>query len=190
MKTCARTSLFPSVDVTDDREARSVEWFAALVQTNCERSVATKLTNLSFENYVPIQEEMRRWSDRMKKVQRLVIPNIIFVRTQPERLDELRRYSFIRCLLANPGEKVPAVIPHKQIAALQYMLGQVERPVFMESDLRRLKIGGQVRVIRGSFVGLEGSIFRIREGDLHVGVLIKNLGFAHVNININDIENI
>jgi len=189
MRNFAERPISPFVNGTDEREACTECWYAALVQTNCERSTATKLEGLSYEVYVAVQEEMHRWSDRMKKIQRLVIPNIIFVKTRPERLEELRRYTFIRGILANPGEKQPAAIPERQITSLQFMLGQTDSPVYMENNVRSLKLGDQIRVIRGSLKGMEGTIYRVREGDLHIGVHIKNLGFAHVNINANDLEN-
>jgi len=182
--------LISTVNVTDDRVAHPNVWVAALVQTNCERSVAAKFDSLSIENYVAAQEEMHRWSDRMKKVQRLVIHNIVFVRTTKERFAELKRYSFVRGLLTNPGQREPAVIPDQQIQTLQYMLGHSDTPVFLDNDSKQLKLGGKVRVIRGSMRGVEGTICRLREGDLHVGIHISSLGFAHVRVNVNDIQKI
>ncbi len=179
-----------SVPVTDDRGAYPKVWVAALVQTNCERRVSEKLATALFDNYVASQEELHRWSDRIKKVQRLVIPNIVFVNTSKERFDELKHFTFIRGLLTNPGDKVPAVIPDRQIETLRFMLGQTDEPVILDGNIRQLNLGGKVRVLRGSFRGLEGTVCRFREGDLHVGIHIGILGFAHVRIGLNDIEKI
>ncbi len=175
---------------TDDGVAVSAIWIALLVQTNCERSVAAKLKAASFDSYVASQEELRRWSDRLKKVQRIVIPNIVFVRTEPERFKELKSLSFIRGIMRNPGEKNPAIIPDEQMRKLQFMLGQNDSPVYIDNPVKRLNIGAKVRVMRGSFAGLEGYIYRLNEGSLHVGININSLGFAHVNISKSDIEQI
>ena len=179
------------VNGTDDGVAVASVWVAALVHTNCERQVARKLEPLVDECYVPVQEEIRLWSDRKKKIQRTVIPNIVFVRCQPSLFVELKRLSFVRGLLVNPGEKTPALIPDGQIEKLRFMLGQSEVPVELEGDERRAILeGGRFRVVRGPFKGLEGEVLRMRDGDLHVGVRLHGLGFAHVHINKSDIERI
>jgi len=190
MLNLTETQSSASVNGTDDGVAYEKVWVAALVQTNCERRVAEKLGLFSFDCYIAAQEEMHRWSDRMKKVQRLVIPNIIFVKTTKDRFVELKRFTFVRGLLSHPGNREPAVIPDEQIEKLQFMLGQTDSPVFLENNLRQLKLGGKVRVLRGSFAGLEGTVCRLRDGDLHIGIHLDNLGFAHVNIHKNDIQEI
>jgi hypothetical protein len=123
-----------SANGTDGGGAVENAWVAALVQTNCERQVARKLEPLSFECYVPVQEEIHLWSDRKKKVQRLVIPNIVFVKTPQPRFDELKRLSFVRGLLSHPGEKEPAKIPEVQMEKLRFMLGQTDIPVELEKQ--------------------------------------------------------
>ncbi len=176
--------------VTDDREARFEPWVAVLVQTNCERRVAEKLGSVSLESYVASQEEMHRWSDRIKKVQRIVIPNIVFVRCPKKRFQELKRFTFVRGIMTNPGSKEPAIIREKEMQSLKFMLGQSDVPVFLENNVRRLKMGSKVRVLRGLFVGLEGVVCQFEDGDLHVGIQLENLGFAHVSISKKDIQEI
>ncbi len=176
--------------VTDDRVARSDSWVAILVQTNCERRVAEKLGSLLMESYVASQEELHRWSDRFKKVQRIVIPNIVFVRCPKDRFQELKRYTFVRGIMSNPGSKEPALIPDKEIESLKFMLGQSEFPVFLENNIRNLKLGSKIRVLRGLFVGLEGIVYHYNDGDLHVGIQLECLGFAHVHISKSDIQEI
>jgi hypothetical protein len=70
-----------AVNGTDGREALSKWWVAVLVKIRSEKAVAKKLLNLEIENYVPTQWEVHQWSDRRKKVERVVIPMVVFVRT-------------------------------------------------------------------------------------------------------------
>ena len=42
--------------------------------------VAAKLNKMSVANYVPVQQEEHQWSDRKKKIDRVVIPMVVFVR--------------------------------------------------------------------------------------------------------------
>lgn len=180
-----------SVNVTDDREARPKAWVAALVQTNCERTVANKLENLSIECYVAAQEEMHRWSDRMKKVTRVVIPNIVFIHTDPGRFSDVKRLSFIRGLMAHPGMRQPAAIPEEQMQMLKFMLHQSDVPVYLGgADLQCMSVGERVRVVRGPLKNLEGEICHLSNNELHVGITINELGLAHALVSVNDIEKI
>ena len=184
------TSVVPPVNGTDDGEAVHGAWVAVMVHTNCERRVADRLEQLSFECYVPVQEEIHRWSDRMKKVQRLVIPSIVFVRSKEARFSELRRQSQVRCLLTNPGETRPAIIPDVQIERLRFMLGQSDVPVELSNNMHQMEMGSKVIVMRGIFRGLEGTVSYMSDGSVHVGVLLQGLGYAHVEINKKDIQEI
>ena len=164
-------------------------WVAILVHTNCEHRVAERLAELSVECYVPVQEEVHRWSDRIKRVQRVVIPSVVFAKVGLSRINDLKRLSFVRGLLTNPGESKPAVIPDVQIERLRFMLGQTDVPVELGCDVRQFSVGCSVRVVRGLFRGLEGTVLYADEG-VHVGVLLEGLGYAHMEINESDIEEI
>lgn len=65
---------------TDDREACSKFWIAAYTRPRSEKKVATELSKSGIETYVPIQKQLRIWSDRKNKIEMAVIPMIIFVR--------------------------------------------------------------------------------------------------------------
>jgi hypothetical protein len=68
-----------AVNVTDDREACPKHRVEALVKVHSERSVSKKLQDMGIECWVPTQSEVHQWSDCKKKVERVVIPMIIFV---------------------------------------------------------------------------------------------------------------
>ena len=72
------------VNGTSDREAHPKYWIAVLVQMNTEQKSSTKLTKLGITNYVPTQSEIHQWSDRKKKIERIVIPMIVFVKVDKE----------------------------------------------------------------------------------------------------------
>ena len=87
------------VPVTTDREAHPERWVAALVHMCTEKKVGDRLKKLGIENYVPTQTEIHQWSDRKKKVERIVIPMVIFIHTDSATEKRLITYSFIHKLL-------------------------------------------------------------------------------------------
>lgn len=176
------------VNGTNDREAHPKFWIAALVQMNCERKSAEKLSKLGISNYVPIQEEMHQWSDRRKKITRVVIPMVVFVRVDEIERNLVRDLSFIYKLITYPGQSQPAIIPDSQISQLQFMVDNSKAQiVFKESSLC---IGDTIQVIRGPLKGLTGSVCQTEDKKLMVAVRLDFLGYACVNIPITDIEQI
>ncbi len=171
---------------TNDREARSKFWIAALVQMNCEKRAEDKLNKLGFETYLPIQKEERQWSDRKKIIDRIVIPMVVFVRVAPKEDVIIRNCSFIHKLLTLPGAKeISSPIPDEQIEKLRYLLAKAEAEVTVVSEL---KVGDVVKITRGALKGFEGQLCMIEENKPMVAVRINGLGYACVRISRDEIN--
>ena len=174
------------VNGTTDREAHPKRWIAALVQMCLEKRVGDKLTRLQIENYVPTQTEIHQWSDRKKKIERIVIPMIVFIHTDEMTERRLRMQSFIRKILSYPGQTATAVIPDAQIDRLKFMLRHADSQV--EILDQALTVGGSVRIVRGPLKGLEGELCYVKSDKPMVAIRIECLGYACVNIDKSDIE--
>lgn len=170
---------------TDDREAYPKHWIAALVQVRSEKAVGKKLQDLHFENYVPTQWEIHQWSDRKKKVERVIIPMIVFIRTDKAGIRQLITHSFIYKLISYPGQNSPAIIPDDQIERLKFMLKHAKSTIEMREHI--FKTGDTVRIIRGPLKDLEGELCRVDSGKSMVAVQIECLGYACVNIDKSDL---
>lgn len=177
-----------SVNGTDDREAHPKYWVATLVQVRSEKAVGKKLDSLKIENYVPTQKEIHQWSDRKKKVERVIIPLVVFVHADKATIKRLITYTFIHKVLSYPGTNIPALIPDIQIETLKFMLKQSEALVEMRHTV--FKTGDYVRVVRGPLKDLEGELCRVESDKSAVAVQIEGLGFACVNIDRSDLINL
>ena len=189
MKTMASSSDFPSKSVvfgTTDREAHSVRWVAALVQMCTEKKVGDRLKKLGIENYVPTQTEIHQWSDRKKKVERVVIPMVVFVRVDEATERTLRMQSFIRKILTYPGQTAAAVIPDDQIDRLKFMLKQADSPVELMPE--NLQVGDRVRIVRGALKGLEGEFCKSVPEKSMVAIRVDGFGYACVSVSVGDLE--
>ena len=174
------------VPVTTDREAHPKRWVAALVQMCTEKKVGERLTKLGIENYVPTQTEIRQWSDRKKKVERVVIPMVVFVHTDEKTERSLRMQSFIRKILTYPGQIAAAVIPDDQINRLKFMLRQSDSPVEMMEQ--HLQVGDKVHIVRGALQGLEGELCKCVLDKSMVAIRIEGLGYACVSVSVEDVS--
>lgn len=169
---------------TNDREACPKRWIATLVQVNCERRTADRLTKAGYETYIPIQQEVHQWSDRKKKVDRLIMPMIVFARATVREEEWLRNQSYIHKLLALPGtdedkKGFATTIPDSQIEKLKFLLENAETEVTIVSNF---KVGDSVRVISGPLKGLEGVVCEADEKSSVMGIQIDGLGYACVKI--------
>lgn len=171
---------------TDDREARSKFWIAAYTRPKSEKKAAVELAKSDIETYVPIQTQIREWSDRRKKVEVVVIPMILFAKVAAEDILTVKKHPLIINVLGYPGRKQPANIPEEQIFNLKYMLKDADSPVtFIEHPFN---LTDTVRVTRGNLVGLIGKIERITEGKTKLVVCLDMLGGAMVEIDSEDLE--
>ena len=183
---CSHDHSVSTVNVTDDREAHPKFWVAAIVKIRTEKSTGKKLQSLGIENWVPTQWEVHQWSDRKKKVERVVIPMIVFIRAEKNSIKELAYHSFIHKLVTAPGERTPSIIPDEQIENLRFMLKQSEVQVEMRDHIFRT--GDNVRIIRGPLKGLEGEICNVEPDKSMVAILIDYLGYACISIDKSDLE--
>ena len=168
------------VNGTNDREAYPKRWVAALVQMNYEKKAATFLNKVGYETYIPTQLEVHQWSDRKKKIDRVVIPMVVFVRLAQNEEDEFRKLSFILKFITYPGSKELATpIPDEQIEMLKLLLHNADAKV---SIVENLKVGDRVRLVRGPMKGLEGELSYIEENKPIVAIRIDGLGYACVSI--------
>lgn len=176
------------VNVTNDREAYPKHWIAALVQMNTEKKVGEKLSKIKIENYVPTQQEIHLWSDRKKKIDRIVIPMVVFIHTDENTEKQIRNFSFIYKFLSYPGHKETAVIPDTQIELLKFMLKHAESNVQLAEKI--FSVGETVRIGRGPLKGLEGELCYVTEDKPMVAIRIECLGYACVSVSKTDIENV
>jgi transcription antitermination factor NusG len=128
----------------------SQRWFALRVKSRREKVVAMMAQNKGFEEFLPLYQSRRRWSDRLQSVELPLFPGYLFCRLNPQhRLP----------LLTIPGVlhfvgigKIPAPIEDVEIAALQ----TAARSGLLTEPWPFLEIGQRVRLDEGPLAGLEG----------------------------------
>lgn len=169
------------------------KWFVAIVNPRHEKSVAEKLLQEGVETYVATQQEVRVWANgRRKKVDRVVIPSMVFVRCTDKERHRIVTLPYINRFLVNRSvdtgglRKPVAVIGDDEIDKLKFMLGQSDAAV--EFAPTAFRIYDNVRVIRGNLRGLEGEIRENSDGTHRLVVSLSLLGGAILLINPQDVE--
>lgn len=171
------------------------KWFVAIVNSRHEKTVAKKLQEMGIDSYVATQEELHIWNNgKRKKVDRVVIPSIVFVRCTEKTRREIVTFPFILRFMVNTAansatlNRPVAVVPAAQINKLRFMLGHADAPVNFSDQ--RYQINDNVRIIRGSLKGLEGAIMKNPDGTHILTIGITMLGCATVKVDSQDVEKI
>ena len=170
---------------TDSLHTEERKWYVAYVRLFHERKAAEKLTAMGIESFVPVLEEIHQWSQRKKKVMRVLIPQMIFIHaTQKERMEALTLASISHYMVLR-GEHTPAVIPDKQMEQFMFMVDYSEETIEMFTS--PLEPGQSVKVIKGPLAGMEGELMEI-DGKSKVVVRLDLLGCAGVDMPVGYVE--
>ncbi len=180
---------------TPENTAPIRQWFVAFVGHNTEKICRDRLKKLGYDAFVASREEVHRWQNgKRKKVERVVITNIVFVHCTEQERRFLVNFPFIKYYLVNRagqrneyGGRPMAVIPDKQMDKLRFMLGKSERPVlYTASDF---SLGDHVRLTGWGLEGFEGQVVRIPGGKgRYVGIRIDYLGCAYMEVDPDCLE--
>jgi transcription elongation factor/antiterminator RfaH len=136
-------------------------WYAVQTRARNEKAICERLQEQGITTFLPLVTEVRRWSDRKKKVELPLFSCYVFVNltigNNDERMRVYRTGGVFR-IVSMRGEAVP--IPDEQIEALRTVITQ-QVPW---SAHPFLKIGQRVRIRSGSLQGVEGVLLS-RDGD-------------------------
>jgi transcription elongation factor/antiterminator RfaH len=139
----------------------SANWYAVQTRARNEKVVCERLQEQGLDTFLPLVTEVRRWSDRKKKVELPLFSCYVFVKLSFSNSDErmrVYRTSGVFRIVSMRGEAVP--IPDEQIDALRKVVTQQ----VAWSAHPFLKIGQRVRIRGGSLEGVEGVLLS-RNGD-------------------------
>ncbi len=136
-------------------------WYAVQTRARNEKAISERLQEQGLTTFLPLVTEIRRWSDRKKKVELPLFSCYLFVKlvagNNDERMRVYRTNGVFR-IVSMRGELIP--VPDEQIEALRAVVTQqvpwTEHPF--------LKIGQRVRIRGGSLEGVEGVLLS-RNGD-------------------------
>lgn len=131
-----------------------LKWHVVYTLSKAEKKVASRISSMGLESYLPLNRVTRKWSDRIKKLDVPLFPNYVFVKVSPEKRGYL--YSIKEMVRFVSIEKKPVVVRDKEISAIKRVLGE-EVEVFPEEYFQQ---GMNIRIKYGQFAGLEGVVVR------------------------------
>src|SRR5258706_7499214 len=132
-------------------------WFALLVRSQHEKTVASVLQGKGYEQFLPLYSVRRRWSDRVKELATPLFPGYVFCRFDVNhRLGILVTPGVVQIIGAG---KVPLPVDDSEIAALSAIV----KSGLAAEPWPFLKVGQRVRIQRGSLEGVEGVLLAMKK---------------------------
>ena len=132
------------------------QWFALLVKSQHEKSVASALHGKGYEQFLPLYNVNRRWSDRIKQLALPLFPGYVFCRFDlNKRLGILVTPGVLQVIGAG---KVPLPVDDREIEALR----SIVKSGLQAEPWPFVRVGQRVRIERGSLEGVEGILLAIK----------------------------
>ena len=165
---------------------KEMHWYAFYVRMHHEKKTAEKLETLGVTHFLPIQEVVRQWSDRKKKIKQVVIPMLIFICTDEKwRIELLQNFPSLTGCLIDPASRRPAIIRNEEMEQFKFMLDYSEETVRFQNE--PLAPGELIRVVKGPLKGLEGELVEV-DRKAKVVVRLDLLGCAGVDMPVGFVE--
>ena len=150
----------------------SFPWYALQVRTGGELRLRTTLETKGYETFLPTYVEVRRYSDRLKKIDTPLFPGYIF-----SRLDITKRLP----ILQTPDVhaivsvcRVPQPLEESEIDAIRSVVTSGASAL----PWPYLQVGDRVVVTFGPLKGVEGFLIKVKDQDklvLSVNLLQRSL---------------
>ena len=140
---------------------RKMHWYAAYTKINQKLTIKKRLDHLAIENYLAMRDEVRETSFGKKNVRVILIPHLIFIRTdQTTAFSLLNEHGLNVVYLKDLETRHLLIVPDKQMRDFMFLLDFSKEMVEVVNE--NLKKGDKVRVIKGDFAGIEGELIRVK----------------------------
>ena len=156
-------------------------WYVLYTKPRNEKKLAVLLEDRGVKVFCPVQEEVRQWSDRKKKILEPVFRSFIFVQMgnyEEESLDILMFRGAVRFLW---WQGKPGIVQEKEIQLIKDFLNNYKN---VTSDTK-ISVGQSVNITEGPLKENNGTVLTVKgnKATLHLKSLGLNL-VAQLPVNV------
>jgi transcription antitermination factor NusG len=138
-----------------------IHWYAARVKYRTEKMIKDFLESEAIIHFIPFEKVFKEQNGKRIQKEKPVISCLIFVNTDYTTALSIPDKSGLGVsYIYNNDTKKFQVIPDKQMQDFMFLLDFSESVIKISNT--NLKRGDRVRVIKGSFAGIEGELLRVK----------------------------
>jgi len=147
-------------------------WFIFYTYPKSEKSIFRELTNLGYDVYLPMQEQIRQWHDRRKKLQVPLFPNYIFVKIECCKIYQILSHPRVVRLVSFSGKH--ATINDDEIERIKKITANCKEL----KVLNALKMGSKVRILDGPLKDMVGILTKDFNNDKSICINIPSIKYS------------
>ena len=118
----------------------SKNWFVLYTKPRQELKVLEHLTDLAIEAYTPTKIEVRKWSDRKKKVTVCLLPSMVLVCLEEKEVSKVFEVPGVRRYLFVHGER--ARVKNDEVLAMKHYIENT----YQLLDKKELLVGDRIEI--------------------------------------------
>jgi transcriptional antiterminator RfaH len=118
----------------------SKNWFVIYTKPRQELKALERLTHLGIEAYTPTKIEVRKWSDRKKKVIVCLLPSMVLVCLEEKEVSKVFEVPGVRRYLFVHGER--ARVKNDEVLAMKHYIENT----YQLSDKKEYLVGSKVKI--------------------------------------------
>ena len=118
----------------------SKNWFVIYTKPKSELKVLERLTNLGIEAYTPTKIEVRKWSDRKKKVTVCLLPSMVLVCLEEKEVNKVFEVPGVRRYLFVHGER--ARVKNDEVLAMKHYIENT----YQLLDKKEHLVGSKIKI--------------------------------------------
>jgi transcriptional antiterminator RfaH len=145
-------------------------WYPVYTYPRAEKKACLALLNKGIETYLPLQRQLKQWSDRKKWVEEPLIKSYLFVHIAEHEQTEVLMTKGISRFIYFSGKITP--MPDKQIEELKLLMAS---PYELEITEENLQPGENIIIKAGPLKGMTGEIISYRSQKQLI-LRLSNLG--------------
>jgi len=139
------------------KETSSDTWFALYTRARAEKKVYDELLRMGIDAYLPIQRNLKQWSDRKKWVEEPLFHSYVFIKSSIK--DYYAPLQILGSVNYVSFEGKPAKIPDSQIETLKLIIASVPDVEVVHENFQP---GQLVTIETGTLHGLCGELVEYR----------------------------
>jgi len=155
----------------------TLKWYPVYTYPRAEKKACEALLSKGIETYLPLQRQIKQWSDRKKWVEEPLIRSYLFVHIKENQQAAVLMTKGVSRFIYFDGKI--ASMPQRQIDDLKLVLAS---PFELEITAQNLQPGEKVMIKAGPLKGLKGEIISYRS-QKQLALRLENLGYSII-INI------
>ncbi len=140
------------------------KWLVFYTKSRQEKKVRDLLTRRGFEVFLPLQNIVRQWSDRKKKVDVPLFNSYVFINDSEDRIVDILQTPGVAWNIRHNDK--PAVLHPKELESIRRF---IESGLLIEvTGIPELDPGDAVEVADGPLRGMTGHFMRTTSGERFV----------------------